>query len=72
MVRKKDGTLRLCVDYRALNDITVKDGFPLPRVADLFDQLHGSCLFASLDLQKGFHQIELDPASRCKSAFVVP
>jgi len=72
IVRKKDGGLRLCVDYRALNDVTVKDSFPLPRINELLDRLHGARLFTSLDLQKGFHQIVMEESSRCKTAFAVP
>ena len=72
IVKKKDGGIRICVDYRALNDVTVKDSFPLPRIADLLQSLHGAQLFSSMDLQKGFHQIEMDLASRSKTAFAVP
>ena len=72
VVKKKDGGIRLCVDYRALNDVTVKDSFPLPRIDDLLHALHGASLYTTMDLQKGFHQIEMAPDSRCKTAFAVP
>lgn len=72
VVKKKDGGIRLCVDYRAVNDITIKDSFPLPRIDDLLESLYGAAFFASMDLQKGFHQIEMAPDSCCKTAFAVP
>lgn len=69
-VKKKDGSLRLCVDYRALNDITIKDRYPLPRIEDLFDQLGGSTLFSHIDLKKGYHQFLVKKSDRYKTAFV--
>ena len=72
IVKKKDGGIRLCVDFRAVNDVTWKDSFPLPRIDDLLERLHGAHLFSAMDLQKGFHQIELDEESREKTAFAVP
>jgi hypothetical protein len=54
-VLKKDGTQRLCMDYRALNEVTVKNKYPLPRIDDLFDQLCGACVFSKIDLQSGYH-----------------
>ena len=56
-VKKSDGTLRLCVDYRKLNDLTIKNKYPLPRIDDLFDQLSGARVFSQLDLATGFHQL---------------
>ena len=71
-VRKPDNSLRLCVDYRKLNDITVKDAFPLPRVDDALDAMAGACCFTTLDLASGYWQVELDCAAQAKSAFVTP
>jgi len=54
-VKKKDGTLRLCVDYRELNKITIKNKYLLPIIDDLFDQLHGTGVFSKIDLRLGYH-----------------
>jgi hypothetical protein len=58
-VSKKDGTQRLCVDYHALNEVTVKNKYPLPRIDDLFGQLHGACVFSKIDLRSGYHQLKI-------------
>ena len=62
----------MVVDYRALNKLTVKNRYPLPRVDDLFDILHGAKYFSSLDAASGFHQILLKPDDRPKTAFRTP
>jgi hypothetical protein len=58
-VSKKDGTQMLCVDYRALNEVTVKNKYPLRRIDDLFNQLHGACVFSKIDLRPGNHQLKI-------------
>ncbi|UYV79843.1 hypothetical protein LAZ67_18000901 [Cordylochernes scorpioides] len=70
MVPKKDGNKRMCIDYRRLNEITLDDRQPLPHIQDMFDRLHGSRFFSTLDVAWGFWQIEMDPQSIQKTAFV--
>jgi len=65
----KDGGWRLCIDYRALNKDTIKNGYPLPRIDDIFDQLRHAKYFTKIDLCSGYHQILLDTASRPLTAF---
>jgi hypothetical protein len=69
-VLKKDGTQRLCVDYRALNEVTVKNMYPPPRIDDLFDQLCGACVFSKIDLRSGYHQLKIWECDIPKTTFV--
>ncbi len=71
-VQKKDGSLRMCIDYRQLNKVTVRDRYPLPRIDELLDQLAQCTVFSSLDLESGYHQIRIDPADVEKTAFTTP
>ncbi len=59
LVKKKDGSLRVCVDYRKLNNVTIKDSYPLPRIEDLFPQLANARLFTTLDLALGYYQVKM-------------
>jgi hypothetical protein len=69
-VKKKDGSMRLCVDYRALNEVTIKNKYPLPRIDDLFDQLKGAKFFSKIDLRSGYYQLKIRPEDVPKTAFV--
>lgn len=72
LVKKKNGQNRLCVDFRALNKVTIKDRYPLPRIDDQLNDLAGNCFFTSLDMASGFHQIPIAEESIEKTAFVTP
>ena len=67
--KKKDGTLRLCIDYRQLNKLTVKNKYLLPRIDDLFDQLKGASIFLKIDLRSGYHQLRIKDADAHKTTF---
>jgi hypothetical protein len=69
-VPKKNGTQMLCVDYRALNEVTIKNKYPLPRIDDLFDQLRGACVFSKIDLRSEYHQLKIWECDIPKNAFV--
>ena len=71
-VKKKNGNLRMCIDYRSLNQQTVKNRYPLPRIDDLFDQLQGAQVFSSIDLQSAYYQVRLKPEDVPKTAFTTP
>lgn len=72
LVQKKDKTWRLCVDYRRLNSQTIKDAYPIPRIADDLDALSGAKWFTSFDLNMAYHQIPIRESDKAKTAFGTP
>ncbi|WMV33203.1 hypothetical protein MTR67_026588 [Solanum verrucosum] len=68
-VKKKDGSMRMCIDYRQLNRVTIRNKYLLPRIDDLFDQLQGSSVFSKIDIRSGYHQLKIRPEDVPKTAF---
>ena len=68
-VKKKDGTLRMCIDYRQINKVKVKNKYPLPRIEDLFDQLKGAGVFSKIDLRSGYYQLRVKEGDVPKTSF---
>jgi hypothetical protein len=68
-VQKKDGSQRMCVDYRSLSDVIMKNKYPLPRIEDLFDQMRGARVFSKIDLRSGYHQMKFRPSDISKMDF---
>jgi hypothetical protein len=69
LVQKKDETWQICIDYRALNKITVRNRYPIPRIDDLLDQLKGAKYFNKIDLKSGYHQVPIETIDVWKTAF---
>ena len=68
-VKKKDGSFRMCIDYRQLNKVTIKKKYLIPRIDDLFNQLQSGCVFSKIDLRSGYHQLKIRATNVPKTAF---
>jgi hypothetical protein len=68
-MKNKDGTLRLCIDFKQLNKVIVKNKYPLPRIDDLFDQLKDAKIFSKIDLRSGYHQVRIKEEDISKTTF---
>ena len=68
-MKKKDGSLRLCIDYRELNKVTIRNQYPLPQIDDLFDQLQGARVFSKIDMRSGYHQLKIQLEDVPNTAF---
>ena len=68
-VKKKDGTLQMCIDYQQINKVTIKNKYPLPRIEDLFDQLRGAYVFSKIDLRSGYYQLRVKEVDVPKTYF---
>ena len=71
LARKKDGTLRMCVDYRHVNEKTIKDSYALPRIEETFDALARSKYYNTLDMKSGYHQVEIEETHKERTSFTV-
>jgi hypothetical protein len=69
-VLKNDGRRRMCMDYRSLNEVTIKNMYPLSRINDLFDQLKGACIFSKINLRSGYHQLKIRASDIPKTTFI--
>jgi hypothetical protein len=69
-VSKKDGTQRMCMDYHSLNEVTIKNKYPLSRIDDLFDELKGACVFSKIDIISGYHQLKIRASNISKTTFI--
>ena len=70
LVKKKYGTFRMCIDYRKLNKVTIKNRYPLPRIDDLFDQVRRATVFSKIDLRIGYHQLRMQDEYISKTTFI--